>query len=118
MHEICDRFNSRVNHDSVVQTCFDKAKDVDRSGLLASKPSSRTDSELVLATTFSPLSYDIKQVVLKSLIGHYFQAPPIFAHKHAKNVRDILVKSDDIFFLLLTFLGVIFLALIVPSVVP
>lgn len=37
-HEICDRFNSRGNHDSVVQTCFDKAKDVDRSGLLASKP--------------------------------------------------------------------------------
>ena len=100
---MCDRFRERGYCNKIVQNCRDKVGDRDRQSLLTPKPGpSAKESRIVCATTFSPISHDIKSSVQKHWhilssdpsIGHSFKCPPIFANRRSDNLRNVLVRAD------------------------
>ena len=102
--DLCSRFREKGYREDILNDALQRARDLDRNHLLKPKPSSSSISsnKIVCATTFSPLSKDLRQIVEKHwhmlqsdpCVGKSFSEMPVFAHKRAKNLRDTLVRAD------------------------
>ena len=101
--EMCERFREKGYNDYTLKDSLKRIKPLDRTSLLAPKPSSASKGPpIVMSTTFSPISQSIKQVVKKHWhilssdpeIGGAFPTLPIFANKRAANLSDKLIKRD------------------------
>lgn len=99
---IYERFLSKGYDRENLDSCLDRARNMERESLLEKKDV-KSDNRIVLSSTFSPLSSDVKATVKRhwhilssdSQIGHSFQDPPLFAFKRFPNVRDSLVRADS-----------------------
>ena len=101
--ELCTRFKAKGYSTNNLDDSLRKVRNLRRDNLLMPKTLVGTNkSNIVCATTFSPASQEIKKCILKywhvlgtdPLVGHLYVKPPIFAHKRARNLRDVLVRAD------------------------
>ena len=101
--DLCSRFTAKGYSAKVLEEALQRARQLDRADLLTPKSSmSKKSNRIVCATTFSPLSRDIRHSIEKHwhilssdpTIGHAFRDLPVFAHKRARNLRDTLVRAD------------------------
>ena len=105
--DLCSRFTAKGYKKEILSNALQRARDLDRNTLLTPKPSkSRLSNRIVCATTFSPVSNDIRQCIDKHWhilssdpsVGHVFKERPMFAHKRANIgkcvLRDTLVRAD------------------------
>lgn len=100
--ELCKRFRTKGFHNTILENSLQKARGLKREDLLVPKSASTRESRIVCTATFSPASQEIQKCILNHWnilqsdpqVGHLFVEPPLFAHKRARNVRDMVVRAD------------------------
>ena len=100
--DLCDRFRAKGYSEKILTDSLSRAEGVSRASLLTPKPPQPSNPPMVLSTTFSPISQQVKAIVRKHwhilssdpAVGATFATPPIFANKRARNLRDALVKNE------------------------
>ena len=96
-----DRFISKGYDKINLDSCLNRVRIKERESLFKKKETT-SENRIVLSTTFSPLSSEVKSIVKKhwhilssnSQIGQSFKNPPPYAYKRFPNLRDTLVRGD------------------------